>query len=120
VNVASAATLASAPRIPLTRAPAAELRNRPGLTRGAGYDAVLRWNQPHVDNDLAGFVVTMRSTTAAKWEKEFWAGNVREFTIKDVPIDQFVFGVKAVDQSGHESPVSAYTLQPFLVGGTAD
>ena len=32
VNVATAASLAAAPRPPLTRAPAVELRNRPGLT----------------------------------------------------------------------------------------
>lgn len=85
----------------------------PGLTRGAsGYDAVLRWDQPDPEPDLAGFVVVVRSTTAPDWEREIWAGNVREFTLKNTSIDQLVFGVKAVDKEGHESPVSAYVLIP--------
>ena len=85
----------------------------PGLTRGAsGYDAVLRWDQPDPEPDLAGFVVVVRSTTAPDWEREIWVGNVKEFTLKNTSIDQLVFGVKAVDKEGHESPVSAYLLLP--------
>ena len=85
----------------------------PGLTRGSsGYDAVLRWDQPDPEPDLAGFVVVVRSTTAPDWEREIWAGNVKEFTLKNTSIDQLVFGVKAVDKEGHESPVSAYVLAP--------
>lgn len=85
----------------------------PGLTRGAsGYDAVLRWDQPDPEPDLAGFVVVVRSTTAPDWEREIWVGNVKEFTLKNTSIDQLVFGVKAVDKEGHESPVSAYVLVP--------
>jgi peptidase M28-like protein len=85
----------------------------PGLTRGSsGYDAVLRWDQPDPEPDLAGFVVVVRSTTAPDWEREIWAGNVKEFTLKNTSIDQLVFGVKAVDKEGHESPVSAYVLIP--------
>lgn len=84
-----------------------------GLTRGtSGYDAVLRGEQQDPERDLAGFIVVMRSTTAADWEHEIWVGNVREFTLKNTPIDQLVFGVKAVDRDGHESPVSAYVTQP--------
>ena len=120
INAAAAAALALAPRPPVTRAPAVELRNRPGLSRGAGYDAVLRWSQPQGGSPPAGFAVVMRSTTAPDWEKEFWAGNVHEYAMKDTPIDQWVFGVKAVDAAGHESPVSAYLLPPPLRGATSD
>jgi Peptidase family M28 len=118
VNAAAAAEMALAPRPPVTTAPAARAaagtdaaaRGRaPGLSRGtSGYDAVLRWDQPDPEPDLAGFMVVVRSTTAPDWEREIWAGNVREFTLKNTPIDQLVFGVKAVDREGHESPVSAY------------
>ena len=55
-------------------------------------------------------MVVVRSTTAPEWERELWAGNVRTFTLKNTPIDQVVFGVKAVDRAGHESPVSAYVI----------
>jgi hypothetical protein len=131
INAVVAAALAQAPRPPITSAPAARSargatneaarttgpasaanRRRPGLSRGEGYDAVLRWNHPDPEPDLAGFIVVVRSTTAPDWEREIWAGNVREFTIKNTPIDQLVFGVKAVDRDGHESPVSAYVTQP--------
>jgi len=84
----------------------------PGLSRGGGYDAVLKWEQPDAEPDLAGFIVVVRSTTSPDWEREIWAGNVREFTLKNTSIDQLVFGVKSVDREGHESPVSAYVLAP--------
>ncbi|MFY9554036.1 MAG: hypothetical protein WAV47_04870, partial [Blastocatellia bacterium] len=84
----------------------------PGLSRGGGYDAVLRWEYPDPETDLAGFIVVVRSTTAPDWEREIWAGNVKEFTLKNTSIDQLVFGVKSVDREGHESPVSAYVLVP--------
>jgi hypothetical protein len=121
VNAAAAAALALAPRPPITRAPAVELRNRPGVTRGTGYDAVLRWSINAKDADsIAGFVVVMRSTTAPDWEKQFWVGKDHTFTLKDTPIDQYVFGVKAVDAQGHQSPASPYTLPPALRGATGD
>jgi peptidase M28-like protein len=127
INAAVAAALALAPRAPITMtapnpAPASSQtegaqpnrtqRPAAGLTRGSGYDAVLRWEHPNPEPDLAGFIVVIRSTIAPDWEREIWAGNVREFTIKDTPIDQLVFGVKAVDREGHESPVSAYSTTP--------
>ncbi|MEK6302709.1 MAG: M20/M25/M40 family metallo-hydrolase [Acidobacteriota bacterium] len=141
VNIAAAAAMALAPRSPIVSRPAPPAssgaagtqpavpaalstpgedevpaqRRRPtgpGLSRGDGYDAVLRWEQPNPEPDLAGFVIVMRSTTAPDWEREIWAGNVQEFTLKNTSIDQLVFGVKAVDREGHESPVSAYVLAP--------
>jgi hypothetical protein len=111
INAAAAAAFALAPKAPITKA-ATGSRSRAGLTRGSGYDALLRWDHPDPEPDLAGFMVVIRSTTAPDWEREIWAGNVREFTLKNTPIDQLVFGVKAVDRDGHESPVSAYVTQP--------
>jgi hypothetical protein len=109
---ASSATPPTAAEIEEAPTPRAQPTG-PGLSRGSsGYDAVLRWEQPDPEPDLAGFVVVVRSTTAPDWEREIWAGNVREFTLKNTSIDQLVFGVKAVDKEGHESPVSAYVLVP--------
>ena len=132
INAAVAAAMALAPRPPITmRAiPAREQQPRsdaddaeenatprnqprgPGISRGDGYDAVLRWEYPDPEPDLAGFIVTVRSTTAPDWEREIWAGNVNSLTLKNTSIDQLVFGVKSVDRDGHESPVSAYLLPP--------
>ena len=129
INAAAAAAMALAPRPPITARPApagapAEPADAeavptpraqptgPGLSRGGGYDAVLRWEYPDPEPDLAGFIVVVRSTTSPDWEREIWAGNVKEFTLKNTSIDQLVFGVKSVDREGHESPVSAYVLVP--------
>ncbi len=139
INAAAAAMLALAPRAPVTASAAGGRgaargtnataraarasgsgRGGTGLTRGTGYDAVLRWEQPDPEPDLAGFMVVVRSTTAPDWEWEIWAGNAREFTLKNTPIDQLVFGVKAVDRDGHESPVSAYVTPPRWVSATAN
>lgn len=141
MNAAVAAAMALAPRAPIVTRPAAAATATvapatqpaptqpasseveepptprpqaigPGLSRGGGYDAVLRWDQPNPEPDLAGFVVVIRSTMAPDWEREIWVGNVKEFTLKNTSIDQLVFGVKSVDKEGHESPVSAYVLAP--------
>ena len=130
INAAAAAAMALAPRSPITTRPApadapaappADVEGAPaprpqpsgpGLTRGGGYDAVLRWDYLDPEPDLAGFIVVVRATTSPDWEREIWAGNVREFTLKNTSIDQLVFGVKSVDREGHESPVSAYVLTP--------
>ena len=108
INAAAAAALALAPRAPVST-------NRSSLTRGAGYDAVLRWQQTNSEPDIAGFMVVMRSTTAPDWEREIWVGDVHEFTLKNTPIDQLVFGVKAVDRNGHESPASAFLTQRYVI-----
>jgi hypothetical protein len=83
------------------------------LTRGAsGYDAVLRWEASEA-TDLAGYAVVQRATTSPTWEKETWVGKVTGYTIRDLSIDDIVLGVKAVDQNGNASLVSAYKEPPY-------
>ena len=62
--------------------------------------------------DLAGYAIVYRSTTAPYWEKEIFVGNVTEYTMEDVSIDDLIFGVKAIDKDGNESLVSAYADTP--------
>jgi len=80
-----------------------------GKTR---YDAVLRWKNEKPEPDLAGYSVVIRSTTAPDWEKEIYVGNVTEFRLENVSIDDRVFGVKAIDKDGNESLVSAFVNVP--------
>ncbi len=116
VNGAVAASLAWAPKSPETT----ETVERNGrkmtnllLTRGRSrYDALLRWKNEKPEPDLAGYVVLMRSTTAPYWEREIYVGNVTEYTLPDVSIDDLVFGIKAVDKEGNESLASAYVQAP--------
>jgi hypothetical protein len=102
------ASLASAPPAPNIT----NKRGRPLLGRGKNrYSANLRWNPVSCD-DLAGYKVYWRKTTAPFWEKEAMAGMVTEYTLENVTIDEFVFGVSAIDKDGNESLTSAYTMAP--------
>jgi hypothetical protein len=110
VNAAALASLALAPKAPVTMREGRQPGQlSPMLDRGtSGYDARLRWNDPNPPADLAGYAVVIRSTLAPYWEKEVFVGKTYEYTMPDVSIDEWVFGVKAVDRDGNESLVSAY------------
>jgi hypothetical protein len=129
VNAAAAASLALAPRTPdimsqprgggsggsaVTAdagAPPAT-RRLPMISRGSGYDAVLRWRPAGSAANLKGYAIVMRATTSPFWEQEIFVGNVTEFTLKGVSIDETRFGVKAIGQDGSESLVAAYAYPP--------
>jgi hypothetical protein len=110
VNAAVLASLALAPKAPVTMREGRQPGQlSPMLDRGrSGYDAHLRWEDPNPPADLAGYAVVMRSTLAPYWEKEVFVGKTNEYTMPDVSIDEWVFGVKAVDKDGNESLVSPY------------
>lgn len=118
VNGAVAASLAWAPPAPdigtKTRSViTGEEIDGPNIARGkSGYDALLKWKQVGDVTDLAGFAVVRRDSTAPFWEKEVWVGAGSEFRLVDVSIDEVVFGVKAIDKEGNESPVSVYRILP--------
>ncbi|MDR3703597.1 MAG: M20/M25/M40 family metallo-hydrolase [Candidatus Sulfopaludibacter sp.] len=91
----------------------------PGLSRGtSGYDAALRWAMPDPEPDIAGYAVVIRPTTSALWEREIYVGNVTEYTLPDLSIDDVVIGVKAIDKDGNQSLVSAYEQAPTTAGQT--
>ncbi len=126
MNAAVAASLALAPRTPVTRRepgaapPAAQgqQRQRGMLNRGrSGYDAALQWLYPAPEADLAGFAVVIRPTTSALWEREIFVGNVTQFTIPDLSIDDVVIGVKAIDKDGNQSLAATYEQGPFTIRG---
>lgn len=99
-------SLASSPPAPKVT----NSRGRPQLGRGpSGYDAALKW-EPSECEDLAGYRVCWRRTASPYWEQHRFVGNVNEYLIPDVSIDEFVFGVSAVDEEGFESLVSAYVM----------
>src|SRR5258706_1946664 len=112
VNGAVAASLALAPRAPVVvnevernGRKMEQLMLQRGRTR---YDAALKWKHDNPEADLAGYVIGMRSTTAPYWEREIYVGNVLEYTMPDVSIDEGVFGAKAIDKEGDESLVTPY------------
>jgi hypothetical protein len=112
VNAAALATLALAPKTPLTTAAPRGASSQAGsslLSRGESrYDATLRWRYAGTEDSVAGYVVVMRSTLSPFWDREFFVGKVNEFTLKDVSIDSARFGVKAIAADGSESLVAPY------------
>src|SRR5215472_4026723 len=128
INGAVLASLALAPRPPVVSRPRpAQLppdsatqappgrggRGMQMLGRGKGYDAALRWLAPNPETDLAGYAIVIRSTTSALWEREIYVGNVTEFTLPGLSIDDIVLGVKAIDKDGNASLVAAYDQAPL-------
>ena len=111
VNAAGVATLAMAP-------PAPKVTNDRGgnmLSRDpSGYDATMRWN---ASPGAAAYRIYWRDTWTNDWEHSQTIGNVTQFTLKNVNIDDFVFGVAAIGPEGHESMVSAY-VSPVRAGTT--
>lgn len=117
VNAAALASLALAPKAPVVtreiKSGANKGRIAPNIGRGKSrYAAHLKWTNENPEPDLAGYAIVSRSTTAPYWEKEIFVGNVNEYVLEDVSIDDLIFGVKAIDKDGNESLVSAYVDSP--------
>ena len=111
VNAAGVASLALAP-------PAPKVTNDRGgnmLSRDpSGYDATMRWN---ASPGAVAYKIHWRDTWTNDWEHSQTIGNVTQFTMKNVNIDDFVFGVSAIGADGQESVVSAY-VSPVRAGTT--
>jgi len=63
----------------------------------------LKWEK--APGDIAGYKIYWRETTAPQWENSRFVGDVNEFTLTGVVIDNYFFGVSSVGKNGHESPV---------------
>lgn len=106
VNAAVAASLALAPPAPRV----ATDRGAPTIGRQpSGYDASLRWV---ASPGAAGYRIYWREAWANDWRHARFVGNVTEYVLPNLSIDDFVFGVAAVGADGHESVVSAYVSPP--------
>jgi hypothetical protein len=75
----------------------------PGTLSGTNL-TTLNWD-PNPEPDLSGYQMVMRETTAADWTDALDVGNVTTITL-DISKDNVQFGVRAVDQAGHRSPVA--------------
>ncbi len=67
----------------------------------------LKWTRPigKMAENLAGYRVHWRLTTDAQWTKSQYVGDITEFELKNVVIDNYFFGVSSVSKTGFESPV---------------
>ncbi len=57
------------------------------------------------DPNLAGYKVYWRETTAPQWQHSRFVGKVSAYTLENIIIDNFLFGVAAVGKDGNESVV---------------
>jgi len=71
----------------------------------SGYDASLRWNAVP---GAAAYRVYWRDTWTNDRQHSQTIGNVTQFGLKNVSIDDFAFGVSAIGPDGQESLVSSY------------
>ena len=57
------------------------------------------------DEHLAGYRIYWRLTTEPEWSHSRWVGQTDQFTLENVVIDNYLFGVSSVAKDGNESPV---------------
>jgi hypothetical protein len=100
VNGAALWALATAPSTPK----GLEIHTTPPGTLSGTNLTTLSWTA-NPEADLTGYEVVMRETTAVDWTSAIDVGNVTAVTL-DISKDNVQFGVRAVDQSGHRSPVA--------------
>jgi hypothetical protein len=106
VNAASAASLALAPPAPVV----ASERGVPQITRApSGYDANLKWN---ASAGAVAYRIFWREAWGPDWQHDMLVGNVTGVVLPNMQIDDYVFGVAAVDAQGHESLVTPYVSTP--------
>jgi len=67
--------------------------------------AKLTWETPDNADNLAGYRVHWRLTTAPEWTHSRFIGKVNEWTFENLVIDNYFFGVSAVAKDGSETPV---------------
>ena len=64
----------------------------------------LAWDDVE-DPNLAGYKIYWRETTAPQWQKSRFVGKVTKYTLKNIIIDNYFFGVASVNNDGNESVV---------------
>lgn len=62
----------------------------------------LKWDKV---NGAAGYKIYWRDTTSPTWDHSRYVGDVSEFTLKGIVIDNFYFGIASVSNDGFESVV---------------
>ena len=65
----------------------------------------LRWEKSESES-VKGYKIYWRSTSAPLWQHSKFVGDVSEFTLEGIVIDNYLFGVSAVGKNGHESVVA--------------
>lgn len=91
----------------------ASISMAPAPPSGVGIDGAvepsttLSWDalDPDQNPQLEGYKVYWRLTTSPVWTNARPTGDVTEYTLENIVIDNYYFGVASVSEDGYESPV---------------
>ena len=97
LNIVTLATMANAPAYPREVKIAGAVRPSTTLSWAKAEDSS--------SSNLAGYKIHWRLTTDAQWTHSLYVGDVSEFTLENIVIDNYFFGVSSVSKQGFESPV---------------
>ena len=100
VNAAALWGLATNPSTPKN----AQIHTTPPGTFSGTNLTTLSWSA-NPETDVTGYEVVLRETTEPDWTSAIPVGNVTTATL-DISKDNVQMGIRAVDQSGHRSPVA--------------
>ena len=94
VNALTLASLASAPQTP----------QNVMIGGAVNPSTTLNWDIAN-DENLLGYKIYWRDTTSPIWQKSRFVGKVNSYTLKNIVIDNYFFGVASVSKNGAESLV---------------
>lgn len=97
LNATSLASMAWAPNPPIN----VSIKGAVQPSTTLSWDALDTKQNPH----LAGYKIYWRYTDAPQWQFSRFVGDVTSFTLDNVVIDNYFFGVASVSKDGFESPV---------------
>ncbi|AFU98236.1 M28 family metallopeptidase [Simiduia agarivorans] len=95
LNAVTLASLAWAP------APPADV----SIEGAVSPDTTLKWKTPAHADKLAGYRIYWRLTTDSEWRYSRYVGKTNAYTLNNIVIDNYFFGVASVAEDGSESPV---------------
>ena len=97
LNATSLASMAWAPNPPIN----VSIKGAVQPSTTLSWDALDAKQNPH----LAGYKIYWRYTDTPQWQFSRFVGDVTSFTLDNVVIDNYFFGVASVSKDGFESPV---------------
>ncbi|AOW19455.1 M28 family metallopeptidase [Urechidicola croceus] len=62
----------------------------------------LKWDEVN-NTDIIGYKIYWRDTTSPQWQYSRFVGKVTDYTLKNIVIDNYLFGVATVGKNGAES-----------------
>jgi hypothetical protein len=67
----------------------------------------LNWDETSTNEKtlIAGYKIYWRLTDSSQWQKSVFVGEVTEYTLENIVIDNYFFGVASVSKDGFESPI---------------